>query len=153
MSKHNEVPKIEVNCRFSLKLVWSLNSRSISAFDFQTISVCAIFCHLAEKLACLALSTWANSVVVTFWFLLRRYTKCIRVRDTNGWLVICDFEGHIVLHGRMGPLFALWTVSPHSSHIAVSVRGQSFRWWPFGSSVPWQLVHVCSGQAKLIAFL
>jgi hypothetical protein len=31
MSKHNEVPKIEVNCRFSLKLVWSLNSRSISA--------------------------------------------------------------------------------------------------------------------------
>ena len=42
----------------------------------------------------------------------------------------------------MGQLFALWPVSPHSSHIAVSVRGQSFRLWPFGSSVPLQSVHV-----------
>ena len=42
-------------------------------------------------------------------------------------------------------LFALWPVSPHSSHIAVSIRGQSARLWPFGSSVPLQLVHLCSG--------
>ena len=53
----------------------------------------------------------------------------------------------------MGHLFALWPVSPHSSHIAVSIRGQSFRLWPFGSSVPSQLVHLCSGQAKLLALL
>ena len=36
--------------------------------DVQTICVCAVFRHMAEKLACLALSTWAYSVVVTFWF-------------------------------------------------------------------------------------
>jgi hypothetical protein len=40
----------------------------------------------------------------------------------------------------MGHLFALWPVLPHSSHIVVSVRGQSFRLWPFGSRVPLQLV-------------
>jgi len=26
---------------------------------------------------------------------LRRYIKCTRVRDTNGWLVICEFEDHM----------------------------------------------------------
>jgi hypothetical protein len=37
--------------------------------DVQTI--CAVFSHVAEKLACLALSTWACSVVVVaFWFFL-----------------------------------------------------------------------------------
>ena len=36
--------------------------------DVQTIRMCAIFGHVAEKLACLALSTCANSVVVAFWF-------------------------------------------------------------------------------------
>ena len=36
--------------------------------DVQTLGVCAVFRHVAEKLACLALSTWAYSVVVTFWF-------------------------------------------------------------------------------------
>jgi hypothetical protein len=34
-----------------------------TVLDVQTI-----FGHVAEKLACLALSTWADSVVVTFWF-------------------------------------------------------------------------------------
>ena len=36
--------------------------------DVQTIRVCAIFGHVAEKPACLALSTRACSVVVTSWF-------------------------------------------------------------------------------------
>ena len=36
--------------------------------DIQTICVCAVFRYVAEKLACLALGTWAYSVVVTFWF-------------------------------------------------------------------------------------
>jgi hypothetical protein len=40
------------------------------------------------------------------------------------------------------------------SHIgAVCIRGQSLRLWPFRSSVPWQLVHLCSGHAKLKALL
>jgi hypothetical protein len=30
---------------------------------------------------------------------------------------------------------------------------QSFRLWPFGSSVPWQLLHLCSGHATLKALL
>ena len=34
----------------------------------QTICVCAVFRHMAEELACSALSTWAYGVVVTFWF-------------------------------------------------------------------------------------
>ena len=38
--------------------------------DIQTICVCAVFRYVAEKLACLALSTWAYRVVVTFWFFL-----------------------------------------------------------------------------------
>ena len=50
-------------------------------------------------------------------------------------------------------MFALWPVSPHSSHIVVCIRGQSFRLWPFGSSVPSQLPHLCSGHAKLEALL
>ena len=50
-------------------------------------------------------------------------------------------------------MLALWPVSPHSSHIVVCIRGQSFRLWPFGSSVPSQLVHWCSGHAKLKALL
>jgi hypothetical protein len=62
------------------------------------------------------------------------------------------------IHGRMGPqLLALWfklvSESPHSSHITVSIRGQSSRLGPFkfGSSVPLQLVHfkLCSGHGKL----
>ena len=53
----------------------------------------------------------------------------------------------------MGHLFALWPVSPHFSHIVVCIRGQSFRLWPFASSVPSQLVHLCSGHAKLKALL
>jgi hypothetical protein len=44
-----------------------------------------------RKLACLALSTWANSVVVAFWFFFAVKQKCIRGRDTNGWLVVCEF--------------------------------------------------------------
>ncbi len=35
--------------------------------DGQTIGVRAIFGYVAEKLACLALSTWAYSVVVALW--------------------------------------------------------------------------------------
>ena len=38
--------------------------------DVKTIRVRAIFGHVAENLACLTLSTWAYSVVVTFWFFL-----------------------------------------------------------------------------------
>ena len=57
------------------------------------------------------------------------------------------------LHGRIGHLFALWPVSPHSSHIVVCIRGHSFRLWAFGSSVPSQLLHLCSGDAKLKALL
>jgi hypothetical protein len=34
--------------------------------NVETIGVCAIFGHVAEKVACLALSTRAYSVVVTF---------------------------------------------------------------------------------------
>ena len=34
--------------------------------DVQTIGVCAIFGHVAEKLAYLALSMWEYSAVVTF---------------------------------------------------------------------------------------
>jgi hypothetical protein len=33
-----------------------------------------------------------------------------------GWFVICDVEG-AGNTGRIGHLFALWPVSPHSSHI------------------------------------
>ena len=35
--------------------------------DGQTIGVHAVFGHVAEKLACLALSTRAYGAVVTFW--------------------------------------------------------------------------------------
>ena len=45
------------------------------------------------------------------------------------------------------------TFAAHSSHIAVCIRGQSPRLRPFGSSVPWQLLHLCSGHAKLKALL
>jgi hypothetical protein len=45
----------------------------------------------------------------------------------------------------------LWVVLPHSLHGCT--RGQLCRLWPFGSSVPWQLVHLCPGQSKLIALL
>jgi hypothetical protein len=45
---------------------------NVKPIGVQTIGVCAIFghWHVAEKLACLALSlsTWANSVAVAFWF-------------------------------------------------------------------------------------
>jgi hypothetical protein len=36
---------------------------------------------------------------------------------------------------------------------AVCIRGQSLRLWPFRSSVPWQLVHLCTGPANLKALL
>ena len=54
--------------------------------DVQTICVCAVFRHMAEKLACLALSTWAYSVVVTFWFFLA-VTQSANVFGTQmaGW--------------------------------------------------------------------
>ena len=45
----------------------------------------------------------------------------------------------------------VWVVLPHSLHPCI--RGQSFRLCPFGSSVPLQLVHLCSGHAKLLALL
>ena len=38
--------------------------------DVKTICVSAVFRHVAGKLACLALSTWAYRVVVAFWFFL-----------------------------------------------------------------------------------
>ncbi len=54
--------------------------------DVQTIGVGAIFGHVAEKLACLAVSTWAYSVVVTFWFFLA-VTQSAHVFGTQmaGW--------------------------------------------------------------------
>jgi hypothetical protein len=54
--------------------------------DVQTIRTCTIFGHVAEKLACLALSTWAYSVVVIFWFFLA-VTQIAHVFGTQmaGW--------------------------------------------------------------------
>ena len=92
--------------------------------------------HLRAGVRCF-LGTLDRSVPIS-WYLLVCY---LRLRRPHA------------LHGRIGHLFALWAVSPHSSHIALSVRGPSFRLWPFGSSVPWQLVQLCSGHAKLKALL
>jgi hypothetical protein len=76
----------------SVKYASTIFSESYSVFKqnvkpiligVQTIRVRAIFGHVAERLACLALSlstpAWAESVVVPFWFFLA-------VTDTNGWV-------------------------------------------------------------------
>ncbi len=77
--------------------------------DVQPICVYAIFQvgHVAEMLACLALSTRAASDVVAFSVLLPRQHKVHTcsgpshgVQDTNGWLVICDFESRIAQMGH-----------------------------------------------------
>jgi hypothetical protein len=38
-------------------------------------------------------------------------------------------------------------------HIVFCIRGQLFRLRPIGSSVPWQLAHLCSGHNKHSAFV
>ncbi len=94
--------------------------------DVQTICVYAIFGHVAEKLACLALSTWVYSVVATFLVLLPRQHK-VHTCSGHKWLVgNLRLRRPHALHGRMGHLFALWPVSPHSSHIASVCASSTF---------------------------
>jgi hypothetical protein len=61
--------------------------------------------------------------------------------SSRSWGSACYSASKLILIAlraawRPGHLFAPWPVSPHSSHIMVCIRGQSFWLCPFGSSVP-----------------
>jgi hypothetical protein len=68
-SVRREIAEMETSVKYASTMLSQLekNVKPI-VLDVQTICVYAIFGHVAEKLACLALSTRAYGVVVTFWF-------------------------------------------------------------------------------------
>jgi hypothetical protein len=68
-SVRREIAEMETSVKYASTMLSHLeqNVKPI-VLDGQTICACAVFGHVAEKLACLALSTWAYGAVVTFWF-------------------------------------------------------------------------------------
>ena len=71
-SVRREIAEMETSVKYASTMLSHLVNKIYVkpiVLDVQTICVYAIFGHVAEKLACLALSTRAYGVVVvTFWF-------------------------------------------------------------------------------------
>ena len=84
--------------------------------------------------------------------LLPRYTKCIRVRDTNGWLVICDFEGHMRCMDE-------WAIVRNVASFTAFVAYRGFHSRAAVLDVALQFESafaigaLCSGHSKLLALL